>query len=224
MQILKICCDASQKTIAGRIFTCSGAISINSKQTKYEILSDSTNNRGELMAVYLACRLAYEESQCQKYDRINVYSDSQFVIYGLTRWMPAWIKSMETNIHHIMMGSSGGAVANQNMFLMILTYLWLNRLTIHFYNQKGHVNINKRESLEDANKQFYMANGFYLKPDELIELSNFNNFIDKATRDLLDLVDPNQYPIVYHSPGTVSPCRYIVPEDYMLYVRKGSEH
>lgn len=225
METLKICCDASQRTIDGRIFTCSGAICLNTKSSKYEILADSTNNRGELWAVYLACRLALEERDKEpyRYSRINIYSDSQFVIYGLTRWMRGWIHSMQFTPDGMMVNSSNQPVANQNMFLMIITFLWLNKLRVNFYNQKGHVNTTSRSSLNDANKQFYTANGYYLKPNELIELSDYNNLVDRTTRSLLGRVDPNQYPIIYHSPENVQMCRYIVPEDYEVYIRQGSE-
>lgn len=225
MEILKICCDASVRYIYDRCFTCSGAISINTGQTKYEILPDSTNNRGELWGVYLGCRLALEEKNMfpGRFERINIYSDSQFVIYGLTRWIHAWIKSLDRSPNGIFLSSTGKPVANQNMFLMIITFCWINRLEMHFYNQKGHVNIHDRESLADANDQFYTANKHYLSPKELIELSNYNNYIDETTRDILRRVDPKRYPVVYHNPEAIELCHYILPPDFRQYVRKGSE-
>ena len=75
--ILEICCDASMKTFedTGRIFTCSGAICINTDKEVYKVSPDSTNNRGELLAVYLAVKLAEETMLTFP----NVYTDIYFI-------------------------------------------------------------------------------------------------------------------------------------------------
>ena len=52
---LEICCDASLKKFNSRgnnrVFTCSGAICVNTGEETYAISQDSTNNRGELLAI-----------------------------------------------------------------------------------------------------------------------------------------------------------------------------
>ena len=85
-EILEICTDASLKTYTnGRVFTCSGAVCINTTEETYTVSKDSTNNRGELLAVYLGIKLAektiYEFPN--RFAAIYLYSDSQFAIYGL---------------------------------------------------------------------------------------------------------------------------------------------
>lgn len=47
---------------------------------------DTTNNRMELMAVIEALRLLKRPS------KVRVYSDSNYVIKGMTVWLPGWIR------------------------------------------------------------------------------------------------------------------------------------
>ena len=225
METLKICCDASVRYIGNRCFTCSGAVSINTGVTKYEILADSTNNRGELWAVYLGCRMALEERNRWpgRFERINVYSDSKLVIVGLTQWIHQWLKTAQKTTGGKYFNSSGKLVANQNMYQMIITFCCINQLEVHFYNQKGHVNVNSRESLEEANDQFFSVNRYWLDPQELILISNYNNYIDQTTRDRLRDINPNSFPVAYHNPDAVEPCHYVIPPNFRLYIHKGSE-
>ena len=221
MNILEICTDASLKTFVdtGRVFTCSGAISINSSQERYVVTSDSTNNRGELLGVYLGVKLAHEEllSNPGRYDRVYVYSDSQFAVYGLRDWMKGWIKTCDAN--GIIYGSNNKPVKNQELFMMIITYCVTNKLKIYFFNQKGHVNTNSSKALANANMQFKTANGFLLRPDEIFKISFFNDIVDKNSRNILDSINPDDYPIITHTVNDRYMCRYIVPDNFKQYIR-----
>lgn len=223
--LLEYCCDASQMTYPpdNRVFTCSGVICINDNRDMLQIMPDSTNNRGELIGLYLACKMAlmdrnYLLSQGIPVEGINIYCDSQFVVYGLTRWLPAWVASLEK--WGEMIGSSGKPVANQNMFMMILTFCSTNDLHINLYNQMGHVKLGNKASMAKANKQFFQANGYYLPIAKLEEISLFNNMIDKKTRDILREIDPNLYPVTYYNNSTgVQMCHYKLAENYADYIK-----
>jgi ribonuclease HI len=70
-----------------------GAILIFGKNTK-EISGcalDTTNNRMELTAVIQALR------QLKRPCRIRLFSDSSYVIKGMTEWLPRWVKRNWTN-------------------------------------------------------------------------------------------------------------------------------
>jgi len=215
--ILEICTDASLKTFPdGRVFTCSGAVSINSSKERYIITSDSTNNRGELLAIYLGIKLAEEEYlQNPTYKAIKLYSDSQFAIFGLRDWMVSWINTIDSN--GVIYGSNGKPVKNQELFMMIITYCVTHNLRINFYNQKGHVNTNSSKQLANANEQFNHANGFFLKPEDIFKISFYNDIVDKNSRNILDKVNPNMYPIMNHSEG-VEMCRYVIPTNFKDFI------
>ena len=219
--VLEICTDASLRTFndTGRIFTCSGAISINSMQERYVVTSDSTNNRGELLGVYLGIKLAEEEllANPNTYDRINLYSDSQFAIFGLRDWMQSWVKTTDRN--GVIYGSNMLPVKNQQLFMMIITYCTTHGLIINFYNQKGHINVNSSKQLAKANAQFKRANGFYLKPEDIFKISFYNDIVDKNSRNILDTVDQNMYPPIMYNEDAIDMCRYIVPKNFKYYIR-----
>ena len=219
--VLEICTDASLKKFPdGRIFTCSGAVSINSAVERYTVTSDSTNNRGELLGVYLGVKLAEEEILINpgKYNTINLYSDSQFAIYGLRDWMANWLNTLDSN--GIIYGSNKKPVKNQELFMMIITYCVTHNLVINFYNQKGHVNTNSSKQLANANRQFYDANGFYLKPEDIFKISFYNDIVDKNSRDILNQINPDDYPIMdYSNPYNQRMCRYIVPSNFRDYIK-----
>lgn len=215
--VLEICTDASLKTFPdGRVFTCSGAISINSTKEKYIITPDSTNNRGELLGIYLGVKIAHEEASKKEYDAINIYSDSQFAVFGLREWMINWVN--HSDIHGILYGSNNKPVKNQELFKMIVTYCVLNNVKINLYLQKGHVTPNSPKSLARANEYFKKANGFLLKPEDIFKICFYNDIVDKNSRDVLDSIDESHYPRkIINKEGKVM-CRYIIPKNFKDYI------
>ncbi len=195
--ILEICVDASLRKYekSGRIFTCSGAISINSGEELYTIDEDSTNNRGELIAAYLGLLLANKERYSYNYDNIAIYSDSQFVVYGLTKWMHSWVINTRDGIIY---NSNKTPVKNQELFKLIISYCINNNMRVHFYAQRGHTNFHSSKDLAEANDYFYDANGFILKPEDIFKISFYNDIIDKNTRKILKDIHDVDYPIKNH--------------------------
>ena len=218
--ILEICCDASLKNFkeVDRIFTCSGAICINTAEEQYVISQDSTNNRGELLAIYLGIKLAENTLYTYpgRFERINLYSDSQFGILGIRDWMKKWVKTEDCN--GVLYGTNNKPVKNQDLFKMIITYCYIKGLVVHFYNQKGHVNLNSSKDLAVANRQFYDANGFYLKPEDIFKISFYNDIVDKNSRKTLEGVNPNDYPILNYTEGDEI-FRYIIPPNYTQFIK-----
>lgn len=219
--ILEICTDASiKKYDNGRVFGCSGAVCINNMEEEYLISPDSTNNRSELLAVYLGCLLAskllyYYGSEVED---IILYSDSQFSIFGLTRWMDDWIHNTRNGI---MYSSSKKPVSHQELFKMILIFLSQNNMKIHMRHQLGHVNYNSQIELARANATFKTSNGYLLKPEDIYKISYYNDYIDNQTRDRLNrmsLDEVNLYPKIYYNKIQDKMCYYIIPKNYKYYV------
>ena len=221
MENLEIICDASLRTMpkSNRVFTCSGALCINTGDEDYIISPDSTNNRGELLAIYLGCKLALRirNTEPERYSQISIYSDSQFAIFGLTRWMHDWLKTM--NSQGVMYGTNGLPVKNQELFKMIITFCTINRLEVHFYNQRGHTKLNSTANLARANQQFFKANGFFLKPEDIYKISFYNGIIDRNTRNKLYEIDESNYSQLFNHPNAKPILRYVIPENYKNYIR-----
>lgn len=84
--------------------------------------SDTTNNRMELTAVINGIKML------DKGESATLYSDSQYVINGITKWIHSWKKHRWTN--------GSGSIKNRNLWEE-LDHL-ANRHTIHFKWIRGH--------------------------------------------------------------------------------------
>ena len=221
MENLEIVCDSSLRTMpeSKRVFTCSGALCINTGEEDYMITPDSTNNRGELLAVYLACKMALRVRSRNPniYSKISIYSDSQFAIFGLKKWMSTWLTTRDE--HGTLYNSTNEPVKNQELFKMIITYCVINKLVIHFYNHKGHIKSSSANALALSNQHFFTANGFFLRPEDIYKISFYNNLIDNNTREKLETVNELNYPQLVRNPNSKDVLPYIIPENYTKYIR-----
>lgn len=181
MQI-NIFTDASiTKSICGETIGCSGAICMEDNNTcKFEITRDSTNNISEITAIKLAIELAIENKG--RYDIVNIWSDSQWSIFGLTKWITSWTNNI-TNYQ--LMNSSGELVKNQQIFLSIIKMIVTNNLRVNFYHIKGHVNEKDIRSINHAVSVFYKSNNAKISRDKIYHAVIMNNMIDNKTRELL---------------------------------------
>ena len=214
--VLEIYTDASMRTFPnGRTFGCSGAIAPHVNQSCYVINPDSTNNRSELVAVYLGVQMAnHIKTQHPEYDEIHLYSDSKFSIAGLTKWIYSWEKTMDTN--GIMYGSNKEPVKNQDLFVMILSYLAINKLKIHFHHQAGHVRYTSIKMLKKANQTFYGSNGYYLTPEDIFKISYYNGIVDATSRAKLDSINPNEFMVTNTDNNNMA--RYVLPKNFRNYI------
>ena len=214
MNALEVCTDASLKTYDnGRVFTCAGAICLNNMEERYYVDADSTNNRGELLGIYLGVRMIHEELMTNPvYDKLVIYSDSQFGIFGIRDWMNSWL--IHQDAHGTLYGTNKKPVINQELFKMIVSYCITNRLPIHFYHQRGHVNTNSSKKLANANRDFHTSNGFVLRPENIFKISFYNDIVDKNSRQVLEGINPDMFPLRNINEQNEI-CRYII--DMKLY-------
>lgn len=215
MAILQICTDASLKRFDNRVFTCSGAVCMNNGQERYIISPDSTNQRGELIAVYVGIKLAHDimKGNPGVYDQIHIYSDSAFAVNGLREWMAGWIRK---SIDGILYGSNGKPVKNQELFIMIITYCAVYKLPVKMLAQLGHINVQRQNQFDKASSYFSRVNGYI--PKDLVSIQNHNNLVDTNTRNILLSINPDDYPVINTNTDQKKMCRYIIPENYSLYI------
>lgn len=212
--ILEVYTDASIKTYPnGRTFGCSGAICPTTGESIYSINPDTTNNKSELRAIYIGVQLIKDIiDRNPMYNEIYLYSDSQFSIFGLTKWMYGWSRTLKDNVIY---GSNKEPVKNQQMFYEILTFLCIHNIKINFRHQSGHVNFNDAMSLMNANEVFRKSNGYYLNERDIYKISFYNDLVDKSTRSKLEGLDPNLYPILN---GEQVLCNILFPMNFKKYV------
>ena len=179
---LNIFTDASiTKTIYGETIGCSGAIcSENKNLAKYEISRDSTNNISEITAIKLGVELALENRD--KFDIVNIWSDSQWSVFGLTKWIRSWYNNYS---NYALYNSSGEEVKNQQIFLEIIKLIIDNNLKVNFYHIKGHVDPKRIKSVKHAVAVFYRSNDMRISRDKIYNAVIMNNLIDNETRSIL---------------------------------------
>ena len=73
--------------------------------------------------------------------------------------------------------------------------------------------------MANANAQFYTANGFYLKPEDIFKISFYNDIVDKNSRNVLDKVDPNDYPVFHYGYEGINLCHYVIPENFKDFIK-----
>ena len=93
--------------------------------------SNTTNNRMELMAVIQALR------QLKRPCRVKIYSDSSYVVKGMTEWLPGWIKRNWIN-------SQKKPVLNKDLWEILLDlsrphdieWIWIKGHHGHEHNER----------------------------------------------------------------------------------------
>lgn len=202
---------------------CAGAIATDinkGRLREFQILLDkSTNNYGELTGIGLGIMLA--SIFRDKYDRINIFSDSQISVKGLREWIYGWINKLDSN--GIMHSSSGTPVANHDLILSI-TDLILNNFIpgkhkIYLYHINGHITSDKdlRRGIRTFKKSNYINQNIN---DDILNyikyLQRWNDYIDRSTRssfykwqygvEYLPEIDINRFnrPLIYDLPERYS--------------------
>lgn len=183
MSQMNIFTDASIMTSKyGETIGCAGAVCYeNNDICKYKILRDCTNNISEITAIKLGIELAIE-NRYRRFETLNIYADSQWAIFGLTKWIRSWSRN---TINGIMYNSSGTPVKNQEMFLSVIKLIVDNNLPVNFYHVKGHVDIHSFVSVANAANTFGKSNNTHINRSKIYDISEMNNLVDRTTRDLL---------------------------------------
>lgn len=214
--VVEIFCDASIKKFPNqRCFGSAGAISRDGRN-KIQIMPDSTNNKSEITAIYLAVQLAKEIVQDMHEEvTINIYSDSKISVYGLKFWMNKWVEMMYNGVLYT---PQGDRVKNQEIFIQIYDFLARNNLKINLYHCKGHVNVMNEKQMVNAANVFYESNGFMPDRDLLTRVSFYNDKIDNLTRNYLSDIDPNMTNTILDNSNGEKMYHYVLPVNWKDYI------
>ena len=160
----------------------------NIVEQKSIILRESTNNESELYAVNMAIQYALQNRD--KIEIINIFSDSQFAIFGLREWIFNWINNIKDDKLY---NSSGRQVANQSIFMNIIYTILSNNLNISFYHNRGHFkNSQVKEFINLFTKHNFLND--YIDFKSAYKIIYYNSIVDNNTRALLHEIEnfPNK--------------------------------
>lgn len=189
---LNIFTDASVYKNGNEIIGAPGMIAVFGNNCEefidMRILRNSTNNESELYAVYLAIQYALK---CKKdFEVINIFSDSQFAIFGLREWIFNWVNGIKQDRLY---NSSHKLVANQQLFMNIIYTILLNDLEINLYHNRGHFKPSQIKSFIELFTKHNFLNDF-IDRETALAIMKYNDKIDNYTRATLKNMDINQYP------------------------------
>lgn len=166
---------------------CNGCTRVTQQQSYF--VRNSTNNDTEIRSIYLGIGMILNWISAYGYipKKINLFSDSQICVKGLTEWIYNWVKCTHNDT---MYSSSGEPVANQEIIKAIVYTILRNELEISIWHQKGHVTSTSK-SLTKAMSTFKTSNIVKDIVDQklIIQISEFNNYVDEFTGILLAEAD-----------------------------------
>lgn len=179
-------CEKRSYSSTKNFISCAGAILVEDhtkiaeraiSKSEFEILDNSTNNIGELYAIFLAVRMAH---MLFENEDINIFSDSRISVFGLREWMDTWYRSRDSNgIFHTYYNKK--EVANQWLLKLIMYFIAIGSNRIHLYCQKGHVNSSDYDMLHSAMCNFKDANYEDIDMKQAADISFYNNIVDVTT-------------------------------------------
>lgn len=186
---LNIFTDASVLKLKGETIGSPGYVAVvgeNIVSERSEILRNSTNNESEVYAILMAIQLAFYNKD--KFQVINIFSDSQFAVYGLREWIFKWVNNIRDDRLH---NYAGALVANQKLFMNIIYTILDNDLRINFYHNRGHFkNSQVREFVRLFTKHNFLND--YIDYQSAYKIMYYNDRVDNNTRSLLH--NTNQFP------------------------------
>lgn len=214
---INIFCDCSTNSKFDPITNASyGAIAFNQNtviESDYRILTDKTSNYGELKAINLGVRLANYIRRKYSFTRFNIFSDSYISAFGMRDFCKKW-KAIDAGLYK---ATNHQLVASQNVYIDTLNIIVENDLPISIWHQKGHVNVNDKQSLQNTKELFIQDNFVQADVDDdfIRYISIGNMMVDIESRNFLKSTfdKTKQY---------IEPI-YFIPYQYDKLVSKYSE-
>lgn len=191
---LNIFTDASTCTYNGENIGAPGYVAvIGNKIIKKDaiVLRESTNNESETYAILMAIQFAllYRD----KVEVINIFSDSQFAVFGLREWIFKWVNNIKDDRLY---NSAGNLVANQKIFMNIIYTILQYDLMVNIYHNRGHFTKNRiKEFIHLFTKHNFLSD--YIDYKIANSIIYYNDVVDNYTRDLLKIQPyPNKLEII----------------------------
>lgn len=195
---LNIFTDSSVKTMEYGFDSASSIVALLGDKKvleRVELNRNTTNNYGEMKAIYMAVETAEEINRYFKPKYINIFSDSRISVLGLKEWYKKWDAVDEEGYS---ITSSGNRVANQSVIWSIMRFIIDHDLHLSIYHIKGHVDPNKKGALKDYAHKMRVINGDIgaglIDEEDIRKLIEGNDYVDKTSRDMVRISE--KYPFM----------------------------
>lgn len=143
------------------------------------VLRESTNNESEIYAILMGIQFALANRD--KVKVINIFSDSQFAVFGLREWIFKWMRNIKDDRLY---NSSGKLVANQKIFMNIIYTILEYDLKVSIYHNRGHFSKNQiKEFIHLFSKHNFLND--YIDYRTASGIMYYNDMVDNYTRNLL---------------------------------------
>lgn len=92
------------------------------------LIKPYTNQRAELYAIYMAIKMVTEVG---RYDKIKIYTDSEYSINSLTKWIHNWVKNNWKTANR-------KPVKNKDIIKKIYEYITMYKSRLIFIHVRSH--------------------------------------------------------------------------------------
>lgn len=195
---LNIFTDSSVKTMMYGFDSASAIVALLGDKKvleRVELNRNTTNNYGEMKAIYMGVETAEEINRYFNPKYINIFSDSRISVLGLKEWYKKWNVVDEEGYS---ITSSGNRVANQSVIWSIMRFIIDHNLHLAIYHIKGHVNPDKKGALKDYVHKMRVINrdigSGLIDEEDIRKLIEGNDYVDKISRDMVR--ESEKYPYI----------------------------
>lgn len=154
------------------------------------LLKNSTNNIGELLALYVGVLLGAEYKKNTnalhpsedepKIKYINIFSDSAYSVNCITEWFKNWLPTRNGQKKFI--GSNGKPVKNQELIETIIRLVNEYGDKINFIKVRGHQDPNNEKSVNLVSKYLEEANISFAR---ILGVNNFNSPTKEVVKTII---------------------------------------
>ena len=193
-ETLNIFSDASTLQVNNIMYGCFGAICVVEDEIidyMYMVKEYTTVNECEISGILLGLRFAYK--YMGNFKSINLFSDSLISVKGLTEYIYGWKYN-----NYCLYNSNHEVVANQALFIEaydLFQRILLSNPNVRIFWQAAHMKTENANDLCMAADKFKKNNRYYgsIELNFIRYISQYNNFVDNATRQYLKRYEQPAY-------------------------------
>ena len=157
-----------------------------------KINEESTNNEAELFGILKALELINCNRKGE--DDVNIiFSDSEYAIFSLTKWIKDWIKTYTATRNNSlitpkMMTKGGKEVKNCKLICTIINTIAKNNIKVKFMHVRGHMNKNSADDIKTQAAYYAKLNNidYKLALSQSKLICKYNDYIDNLAKTYLE--------------------------------------
>ena len=157
-----------------------------------KINEESTNNEAELFGILKAVELLNWNRKGE--DDVNIiFSDSEYAIFSLTKWIKDWIKTYKATRNNSlitprMMTKGGKEVKNCKLICTIINSIAKHNIKIRFMHIRGHMNKNNVDDVRTQAAYYAKLNNieYDLALSQSKLICKYNDYVDNLAKTYLE--------------------------------------